>query len=69
VLVSTNGDKPVSQKVFDAMFKPISKSGLGMDEQAFFEQTYHIDKPYNPPSWVSAKYWFKYTLCGWLNKT
>ena len=74
VLVSNNGDRPVSQKVFDSMFAPINKSdsskgGLGMNEQAFFEGTYGINKVYNPPRWVDAKHWAKYTLCGWLSKT
>ncbi len=74
MLVSNNGDHPVSQKVFDSMFAPISKSdsskgGLGMNEQAFFEDTYGINKSYNPPRWVDAKHWAKYTFCGWLSTT
>jgi hypothetical protein len=79
VLVNNDGDHPVSQKVFDSMFTPIDKSdtkgdkndkgGLGMNEQAFFEETYHINKSFNPPRWVDSKHYFKYTLCGWLNKT
>lgn len=68
VLVSNNGDHPVSQKVLDDMFKPVGKGGVGMDERSFFERTYHIDKNYDPPRWVSAKYWARYTLCGWLSR-
>jgi hypothetical protein len=45
------------------------KGGLGMNEQAFFEETYHINQSFNPPRWVDAKHFFKYTLCGWLSKT
>ena len=68
VLVNNNGDHPVSQAVFNAMFNPVSKGGLAMNEQSFFEHTYHIDKAFNPPRFVDAKHWFRYTLCGWLAK-
>ena len=65
VLVNNNGDHPVSQKVLDHMFKPVGKGGVGIDEQSFFEQTYHINQPKNPPRWVDNKYWFKYRFCSW----
>ncbi|HUE07885.1 MAG TPA: hypothetical protein VMP41_10690 [Acidimicrobiales bacterium] len=51
------------------LFAPINKGGLGMNGPAFFEDTYRVHKSFNPPRWVDAKHWFRYTLCGWLNKT
>jgi hypothetical protein len=56
------------------MFAPLNKSdtskgGLGMNEQAFFEESYGINRSFNAPRWVDAKHWAKYTLCGWLSKT
>jgi hypothetical protein len=68
VLVNNNGDHPASQVVMNAMFDPVSKGGLAMNEQSFFEHNYHVDKGFNPPRWVDAKHWARYTLCGWLNK-
>ena len=68
VLVNNNGDHPVSQTVFNSMFNPVSKGGLAMNEQSFFEDNYQVNKPKNPPRWVLAKYWARYTLCGWINK-
>jgi len=51
------------------LFAPINKGGLGMNGPAFFEDTDGVNKSFNPPRWVDAKHWFRYTLCGWLNKT
>jgi hypothetical protein len=67
-LVKYNGDHSVRQAVFDSMFDPVIKGGLGMNERSFFETTYHVDRPYSPPRWVSAKHWARYTACGRLNK-
>jgi hypothetical protein len=74
VLVNSNGDNPVSQSVMNRMFKPVDKGksyekgGLGIDENDFFNSTYHVNKPANPPRYVNYNRYFRYTLCGWLAK-